>query len=30
MEYDDEILEICLESWKKLGYNPTVEQVENG
>ena len=30
MEYDDEILKICLESWEKLGYNPTVEQIENG
>lgn len=29
MEYDDEILEICLESWKKLGYNPIVEPIEN-
>lgn len=25
MEYDDKILEICLETWKKLGYNPVVE-----
>lgn len=24
MEYDDKILEICLDSWIKLGYNPTV------
>lgn len=23
--YDDEILEICFDSWKKLGYNPVVE-----
>lgn len=29
MEYDDKILEICLESWKKLGYNPIVEQMKN-
>lgn len=29
MEYDDEILEICLESWEKLGYNPIVKPIEN-
>lgn len=28
MEYDDRILEICLDSWQKLGYNPTVESYE--
>lgn len=30
MEYDDNILEICLDSWEKLGYNPVVEIIENG
>lgn len=25
MEYDDRILEICLDAWNKLGYNPVVE-----
>lgn len=29
MIYDDNILEICLDSWKKLGYNPTVETINN-
>lgn len=29
MEYDDKILEICLDSWTKLGYNPIVEIIEN-
>jgi len=24
MEYDDKILEVCLESWGKLGYNPEI------
>lgn len=25
MEYDDRILEICSDTWQKLGYNPVVE-----
>lgn len=25
MDYDDEILEICMEAWNQLGYNPSVE-----
>lgn len=29
MIYDNNILEICLDSWKKLGYNPTVEAINN-
>lgn len=29
MIYDDKILEICLDSWEKLGYNPTVEAIDN-
>ncbi len=29
MEYNDRILEICLDSWTKLGYNPIVEIIEN-
>ncbi len=29
MEYDDKILGICLDSWRKLGYNPIVEIIEN-
>lgn len=29
MEYDNRILEICLDSWEKLGYNPIVENIEN-
>lgn len=28
MEYDDEILEICMETWKHLGYNPIIEIIE--
>ncbi len=28
MVYSDEILEICLDSWRKLGYNPSVELIE--
>lgn len=24
MKYDDKILEVCLDSWEKLGYNPVV------
>lgn len=27
MIYDDNILEICLDSWKTLGYNPIVEVI---
>ncbi len=27
--YEDKILEICLDSWKKLGYNPIVELTGN-
>ena len=27
MMYDDNILEICLDSWKTLGYNPVVEVI---
>ena len=29
MEYDDTILEICMEAWQHLGYNPTVEMIGN-
>ena len=29
MEYDDKVLEICIDSWKQLGYNPTIEIIEN-
>lgn len=29
MQYDDRILEICLDSWEKLGYNPVVEPNED-
>ena len=29
MEYDDRILEICMETWEKLGYNPTIENIDN-
>lgn len=29
MVYDDNILEICLDSWEKLGYNPIVEAIDN-
>ena len=28
-EYDDKILNICLDAWKTLGYNPVVEFIEN-
>lgn len=28
MVYDDQILDLCVESWKKLGYNPIVETIE--
>ncbi len=29
MEYDSDILKICIESWEQLGYNPIVETIEN-
>ena len=29
MKYDDEILEICMETWRYLGYNPIIEMIEN-
>lgn len=29
MEYDDEILQICMETWERLEYNPVIEMVEN-
>ena len=28
MVYDDKILEICMDSWKQLGYNPIVEDID--
>ncbi len=29
MQYNDNILKICLDSWEKLGYNPVVETNED-
>lgn len=29
MQYNDNILEICLDSWEKLGYNPVIETNED-
>lgn len=28
-EYDDKILDICVEAWEILGYNPIVKLIEN-
>lgn len=27
MEYDDRVLEICMDAWTKLGYNPIIEML---
>ena len=29
MEYREEVLNICIKTWEKLGYNPIIEEVEN-
>lgn len=29
MVYDDKMLEICLDTWKKLGYNPIMEVIDS-
>lgn len=29
MNYDERLLDLCLDAWTKLGYNPTVELIEN-
>lgn len=28
MEYDNKILEICMETWEQLGYNPIIENID--